>query len=99
MRPWSVDCPQCTSFLDGDPLWARSLAEVPESHDEIKARQQYELAGSCNQWALLTMAVARLAGIRQAEISPVFQQMISGLPPHAGTVLLCPSGHGEHRPA
>ena len=49
MRPWSVDCPQCTSFLDGDPLWARSLAEVPESHDEIKARQQYELAGSRNQ--------------------------------------------------
>jgi len=66
-----VDCPQCTSFLDGDPLWARSLAEVPESHDEIKARQQYELAGSCNQWALLTMAVAvwRASGRPRSRLS------------------------------
>ena len=95
---WCVDCPQCETFLAGDPHWAKTIADIPLTYDEDSAARQYEKVGAQQQAALLTAAVARLAGFEGAEISPVIRNMISGQRPALCPVMLCPSGHAGNVP-
>jgi hypothetical protein len=95
---WAVDCPQCEAFLEGDPHWSKTIADIPLTVDEDAAAKQYEKIGAAQQSALLTAAVARLAGFEGAEISPVIKGMISGQRPALGPVMMCPSGHAGNVP-
>ncbi len=95
---WSVDCPRCERFLEGDSMWAKTIAEIPLTLDQDLAAKQYERVGAQQQAALLTAAVARLAGFEGAEIPPVIRGMLSGQRPALGPVMLCPSGHAGNVP-
>ena len=95
---WALDCPACERFLESDPHWSKTVAEIPQTLDEDLAAKQYEKIGAQQQAALLTTAVARLAGLESAEISPVIRGMLSGQRPSLGPVLVCPAGHAGNVP-
>ena len=95
---WALDCPACEGFLQGDAMWSKTVADIPLTLDEDLAARQYEKIGAQQQSALLTAAVARLAGFDGVEISPVIKGMISGQRPVPGPVMTCPSGHAGNVP-
>jgi hypothetical protein len=43
---WKLNCPQCESFLRGDPLWSATEAEIPETYDEQTRREDEEKRGN-----------------------------------------------------
>lgn len=101
-HPWAIDCPGCEHFLrsHNSDMWSGSVAEIPESHDEKIAREDFEKRGAKDKDAVLTLALARLAGIEPGLLPESLTRMISGIPAHipltvtAGT-LECPSGHAS----
>ncbi|MHB1430621.1 MAG: hypothetical protein ACYCVZ_00675 [Streptosporangiaceae bacterium] len=95
---FAVTCGPCESKLETDPMWASSTADVPLTFDEEKAAEQFERIGAQQQAALLTAAVARLAGMAGPEISPVIKGMISGQRALPGPVMVCPAGHAGNVP-
>ncbi len=95
---WALDCPACEGFLQGDPMWSKTVADIPLTLDEDLAARQYERIGAQQQSALLTAAVARLAGFDGAEISPFVKGTISGQRPALGPVMTCPAGHAGNVP-
>lgn len=92
---WGLDCPDCEQFLRSDPLWSATPAEIPMTHDEAKAVEQWEKDGARQQSALLAASLAQLAGFTPAQIPPHLQKMISGLAPHIPVAgqMECPAGH------
>lgn len=42
---WKLECPQCEHFLQGDPLWSATEAEIPETYDEKNTREDNEKRG------------------------------------------------------
>ena len=69
--------------------------EVPETHDETKARENFEKRGAKDKDAILTLALARLAGIESSELPESLTRMISGVPAHVPGQMVCPSGHAN----
>lgn len=92
-KVWALDCPPCEDHLRKDPHWSATAVEVPETHDEKKARENFELRGAKDKDAILTLALARLAGISSAELPESLTRMISGVPAHVPGQMECPSGH------
>lgn len=92
---WSLDCPQCEDFLRSDPLWASNVSEVPETPDEVTAREDFDKRGAKDKDAVLTLALARLAGISPDVLPESLTRMISGVQAHIPGKLLCPGGHAN----
>ena len=91
-RLWKFsDCPRCEDFLRHDPLWAVTVAEIPETHDEKKAREDFDKRGARDKDAILALALAKLAGIENLPDS--LTRMVSGAPLHVPGQMECPSGH------
>jgi hypothetical protein len=88
-----VDCPQCESFLLADPLWARTLDDVPESPDEARARLAFESRGAKALTSLRALALAKMAGLDAGEVSPELRAMITAGPVRVPGVTVCESGH------
>jgi len=42
---WTLTCPACEVFLAKDPLWSATEAEIPETPDEVKIREDNEKRG------------------------------------------------------
>lgn len=61
-QPWVLTCEQCENFLRGDPMWSVTPADIPETYDEKKIREDFEKRGAKDKDAILTLAIARLAG-------------------------------------
>ena len=95
VQPWALTCDQCENHLRSDPLWSVTPSEIPETWDESKSREDFERRGAKDKDAVLTLALARLAGIPSAELPESLTRMISGVPAHIPGVLECPSGHGN----
>ena len=96
MAVWKFDeCAQCENYLRHDPMWSSTAAEIPETHDEIKAREDFEKRGAKDKDAVLTLALARLAGIGTAELPESLTRMISGVPAHVPGQMECPKGHAQ----
>ena len=70
---WELDCPRCEAVLvkTNDPLWAATRAEVPETPDEITAREHLEKRGVKDREVVITAALAKLAGIADSSGDPV----------------------------
>jgi hypothetical protein len=92
---WQLDCPQCEDHLRHDPHWAVTPSEVPETWDESKSREDFERRGAKDKDAVLTLALARLAGIDSSELPESLTRMISGAPLHVPVAgkMVCPAGH------
>lgn len=94
VQPWRVDCVPCSTWLlANDNRWSATVEDIVETFDEKKARERFELRGAKDRDALTALALARFAGISQAEIPASISQMLSGVPAHVPGVTLCPSGH------
>jgi hypothetical protein len=92
---WALNCPPCEDHLRHDPHWSPTSAEIPETYDEAKAREDFDKRGAKDKDAVLTLALARLAGISSSELPESLTRMISGQPMHVPVQgqLECPSGH------
>jgi hypothetical protein len=93
---WKLDCNGgCEDHLRHDQHWAITASEIPETHDETRAREDFERRGAKDKDAVLTLALARLAGIDAAELPESLTRMISGVPAHVPVAgkMVCPQGH------
>lgn len=95
VQPWRLDCEPCADHLRNDPMWSATAVEIPETYDEGKARENFEKRGAKDKDAILTLALARLAGIESSELPESLTRMISGVPAHVPGQMVCPSGHGN----
>ena len=87
---WELDCPACSDHLRHDPLWSTTLSEIPETHDEKNAREDFDKRGARDKDQVLAMALAKLAGV---ELPESLLRPITGNMPRAVAMMECPSGH------
>ena len=90
VHPWTFDCPACENHLRHDPLWSSTLSEIPETHDENKAREDFDKRGARDKDQVLALALAKLAGI---ELPESLLRPITGNLPKAIALMECPAGH------
>ena len=95
VRPWRVECVDCEPFLREhlSDLFSLSEADLPETPDEVKGREDFAKRGATDRDNILAIAMAKLAGV---ELPQTIRQAISGaspaLPAIAG-VMVCEAGH------
>ena len=92
---WKLDCVQCESHLRSDPLWSSTVAEIPETHDQVAEREDYEKRGANDIQTMMALALTRMTG---GEIPDSVARMIDGSPlhiPSAVKVLCPPFGHAN----
>ena len=96
-HPWGLDCPPCEDFLRtrNPDQWSVTVSEIPETHDETKAREDFEKRGAKDKDAIMTLALARLAGIDASELPDSLTRMVSGARAHVPAEMECPKGHGQ----
>ena len=96
-NPWSLSCPPCEDFLrkHNSDQWSVTMSEIPETYDEKLAREDFDKRGAKDKDAILTLALARLAGIDSRELPESLTRMISGVPAHVPLAgkMVCPQGH------
>jgi hypothetical protein len=75
-------------------LFATSLADLPETPDETKGREDFAKRGATDRDNVLAIAMAKLAGV---ELPQTIRQAISGASPeiHAAIAgkMVCENGH------
>lgn len=96
-HPWLLTCEPCEDHLrkTGDVHWAGTLSEIPETYDEKLAREDFEKRGAKDKDAVLTLALAKLAGLDASQLPASLTRMISGQPAHVPGMLECPRGHAQ----
>ncbi len=96
MKLWALTCVQCEAFLANDPLWAGTVADIPETHDELSEREDYEKRGANDIQTMMALALTRMTG---GEVPDTVARMIDGSKLHlpAQVKVLCPA-HGHANP-
>jgi len=93
VKTWKLECALCEPYLSTDPLFSTSLADLPETPDEVKGREDFAKRGATDRDNVLAIAMAKLAGV---ELPQTIRQAISGaspaLPAIAG-IMVCEQGH------
>ena len=87
---WSLTCSQCEDHLRGDPLWSTTISGVPETLDERLAREDFEHRGARDERRIMTLALAKLAGV---ELPATIRMALDGTKAHIPATLVCPQGH------
>ena len=88
---WKLTCPPCEAFLGSDPMWAATMAEIPETHDEKIAREDYETRGAKDRDYVQAIALAKIAGV---EIPEALKRALSGDQAHIPSAQVeCRDGH------
>lgn len=94
VKTWKLECGVCEPYLAKDPLFATSLADLPETPDETKGREDFAKRGATDRDNVLAIAMAKLAGV---ELPQTIRQAISGASPeiHAAIAgkMVCENGH------
>ena len=93
VKQWALTCVQCEKFLSTDSCWATSLADLPETPDEIKGREDFTKRGATDRDNILAIAMAKLAGV---ELPQTIRQAISGVSPEVPAIagkMICENGH------
>lgn len=100
---WALDCPVCEQHLRSDPLWSPTLAEIPETPDELLAREEREKRGQRDRESQLVDAILAIAGSHEQLPEQLAKAiaaagLLAGTPARAGDVidaptLECPNGH------
>jgi SAP domain len=94
---WKLDCEACADYLRSDAHWSVTSSEIPETHDEKVAREDFERRGAKDKDAIMTLAIAKIAGIDPSQLPESLTRMISGQPLHIPVQgqMECPSGHAQ----
>ena len=90
---WELTCPNCEGYLKTTPTWATTPADVPETPDETKGREDFAKRGATDRDNVLALAMAKLAGV---ELPQTLRQAISGASPAVMAIsgkLVCEAGH------
>jgi hypothetical protein len=95
VQPWQLDCPPCEDHLRHDSHWAVTSSEIPETHDESKAREDFERRGARDKDALMTLIMAKAVGLDPAQLPESLTRMVSGIPLHVPGQVECPQGHAQ----
>jgi hypothetical protein len=90
-----LSCSQCEDHLRSDPLWAASPADIPETYDEKLNREDFEKRGAKDKDAIMTLAIAKLAGMNPDDLPESLTRMISGAKAHVPATVECPDGHAN----
>ena len=95
VRPWRVECPACEPFLRErlSDLFATTEADLPETPDETKGREDFAKRGATDRDNVLALAMAKLAGV---ELPQTLRQAISGASPAVMAIsgtMVCENGH------
>ena len=87
-KSWQLDCPQCQGHLTNDPLWSGNLGSVPATPDEDRAVETSNVLFTRNRDDIMTMALARLAGLPAGDL-------LHAIPGQSGghSLVRCPDGH------
>jgi len=89
---WALTCAQCEDHLRSDDKWSTTVSEIPETHDETTAREDYETRGAKDRDYIQALALAKIAGVA---IPESLQRVLSGAMAHVPGQLLCPDGHAS----
>ncbi len=95
-KVWALDCLPCEDHLRHDGHWSSSSVEIPETHDEAKARERNEKLGKLdreNQLAAAMIELGKLGSLPEA-IGAALAGMLGGGQAVAG-LLECANGHGQ----
>jgi len=92
---WGLNCPgQCEEFLRKTDTtghqWSATMSEIPETHDEKAAREDFDKRGARDKDQVLALALAKLAGV---ELPESMLRPITGNLPKAIALMECPAGH------
>jgi hypothetical protein len=96
VKPFALTCAPCESFLKerASDIWATTEADIPETPDEVKGREDFAKRGATDRDNVLAIAMAKLAGV---ELPQTIRQAISGASPeiHAAIAgkMVCENGH------
>jgi len=89
-KVWQLRCPQCETVLKGSDLWAGTVADIPETPDETRIREDYEKRGAKDQDHMVALALGKLAGV---DVPESLTRVVSGAQPHIPGTLPCAGGH------
>jgi len=93
---WALTCPSgCENHLRGSDLWATTVSEIPETHDEMAEREDYEKRGANDIQTMMALALTKLTG---GEVPDTITRMIDGSKAHIPNqvkVLCPPYGHAN----
>ena len=95
VKLWALTCVQCEDFLRNDPLWSSTVSEIPETHDEMAEREDYEKRGANDIQTMMALALTKLTG---GEVPDTITRMIDGSKAHIPSqvkVLCPPYGHAN----
>ena len=92
---WKLDCVMCENHLRTDPLWSASIAEIPETYDEKREREDWDKRGAQDRDAIMPLLLARLAGVDPAQLPESLTRAIGGTNLHIPGVMECPKGHAQ----
>jgi hypothetical protein len=67
---WSVTCPRCEDYLRSDPCWSPFPDSVPETPDEVTAREERQKRTDTDTQRMMAQAVTALPEI--------LSQMVAG---------------------
>ena len=94
-KHFALTCSPCEGFLKerASDIWASTLADIAETPDETKGREDFQKRGATDRDNVLAIALAKMAGV---ELPQTIRQAISGaspaLPAIAG-IMVCEAGH------
>ena len=93
---WKLDCVMCENHLRTDPLWSTTVAEIPETYDEMIEREDYQKRGANDIQTMMALALTRMTG---GEVPDTVARMIDGSKLHipSQVKVLCPP-HGHANP-
>lgn len=63
VKVWSLTCAPCEQHLITDPMWSATIADIPESPDEVRSREDWEKRGERDVKILEAIGAARNAGM------------------------------------
>jgi hypothetical protein len=94
-KVWALDCPPCENHLRSDPLWAVMPADLPETPDEVRVREDQEKRGSRDRESQLVDAILAIANSHEKlpdQLAAALATAGSMIPAITDTVR-CPEGH------
>jgi hypothetical protein len=92
VHPWGLSCGGgCEDFLlRTDSRWARTIAEIPLTYDQAKEQEHLALRGTTDRDSILTLALAKLAGLDVTQLPASITGPALAAAPVAG-LIACPS--------
>lgn len=90
---WALTCHGgCEDVLRADPLWASTVAEIPETPDEKTIREDWDKRGASDQQYVQALALAKLAHL---DIPESLTRVVGAVrsPQTPAVTVDCPNGH------